>query len=135
MDTNAIGPRVHGHWLSTFPKTLPNMLLYQWKVCSSEEQCAMCVPFYTVMTTHYIICNLQIVDIYQNIRPPKNNLPFLMLPQLELWRTGVSWWGSWWFLWTTKLIFSTTVRQLFVEIFQTLQQKCNFVVFTVLIAL
>ena len=45
--------------------------IYQAKVCSSEEQCAMCVPFYTVMTTHYIICNLQIVDIYQNIRPPK----------------------------------------------------------------
>ena len=22
-------------------------------------------------STHYIICNLQIVDIYQNIRPPK----------------------------------------------------------------
>ena len=22
-----------------------------------------------------------------------------MPPQLELWRTGVSWWGSWWFLW------------------------------------
>ena len=31
----------------------------------------MCVPFYIVITTHYIICNLQKVDIYQNIRPPK----------------------------------------------------------------
>ena len=30
----------------------------------------ICVSFYTVMSTHYIICNLQIVDIYQNIRPP-----------------------------------------------------------------
>ena len=33
----------------------------------------MCVPFYTVMTAHYIICNFQKVDIYQNIRPRKRN--------------------------------------------------------------
>ena len=29
----------------------------------------MCKSFHNVISTYYIICNLQIVDIYQNIRP------------------------------------------------------------------
>ena len=39
-------------------------------VAPSSNDNNMCVSFYTIMSTHYSICNFQIVDIYQNIRPP-----------------------------------------------------------------